>query len=378
MSERFTSAMEDFSFRFYQHVIKNKPDSNTIVSPLSVGTALSLASSGAGGETRNAMAHALGLSGMDQNGINLAYDSLYSALRTDDRKIQMVIANSIWADDEVVLKESFVKSASQCFGADIESTDMHNPDVIDKINRWVSDKTFGKISTIADEDSVGKLLVLVNSFYFKGIWHNVFRTDMTREQAFFFNDGTEKKVRMMFQEEKYNYFETKDFQAVSLPYGYGRISMYVFLPRSGMPLVQFNKLLTKDNWNSWLAQFRERQGRIGLPRFRQEWSMQLNEILKAMDMGIIFDAHADFGGMVSTPEKISIDSVNHKTFIEVNERGTEAAAVTDMEAKEEEPPGEEPFTMIVNRPFFFAIRDNKTGALLFMGSIFEPGNLHAD
>jgi serpin B len=178
---------------------------------------------------------------------------------------------------------------------------------------------------------------------------------------------------MMSQSGRYNYYQDSNFQAVSLPYGQGRVSMYIFLPSKSSSLKKFYENLNAENWEGWMSQFSSMKGDIVLPRFKVEYEVVLNEALKALGMEVAFDKQrANFGGMcaISSGANVFIDQVRHKTFVEVNEEGTEAAAATSVGIgiTSVQPT----FSMVIDRPFFLAIRDNQTGAVLFMGSIVEP------
>jgi serpin B len=178
---------------------------------------------------------------------------------------------------------------------------------------------------------------------------------------------------MMWQSGRYPYYRGNQFQAISLPYGEGRISMFIFLPDNNSLLEKFLANLNAANWQNWMSQFRVMPGDITLPRFKLEYEVVLNSALKALGMEIAFDPQrADFGEMYSGASGVNVylGEVKHKTFVEVNEEGTEAAAVTSgqMFATSYTPP----FSMVVDRPFFCAIRDNQTGMILFMGTIVEP------
>jgi serpin B len=371
--QELAAANEDFAFRLYPLVANQSVRSNIIISPLGIVTALAIAYGGAAGETKSAIAKALGVISMELGEMNRAYGLILSVLKRADPKVQVVIANSLWAREGVIFKEDFLELASKSYGAEVTNSDLNTSDSIDRINRWAGEKTSGKISDIVDETILGTTLLVASAIYFKGIWHEVFRPEATKEEAFRLEAGTEKKVAMMFQEGEYKYYEDRDLQGVSLPYGHGRISMYLFLPKEEANLRKFHGSLDQDSWKSRLREFRRRRGRIGLPRFKGEHSVDLSSILRAMGMEVAFDPlRADFGGMVRTPTGVSISSIRHKAFLEVNEGGTEAAAATSIAMKEEEPSSEERFTMIVKRPFFFAIRDNEAGSVLFMGSILDP------
>jgi serpin B len=175
---------------------------------------------------------------------------------------------------------------------------------------------------------------------------------------------------MMSQKDKYNYYENEQFQAVSLPYGKeAKISFYVFLPKQNYNLKSFYQNLNAENWEKWMSQFSQQEGFIRLPRFKMDYEVTLNEALKVLGMGEAFTNQADFSGI---GENLAISDVKHKTFVEVNEEGTEAAATTSVGIVATSLPANEPFRMIVDRPFFCAIRDNQTGSILFMGSIVDP------
>jgi serpin B len=236
--------------------------------------------------------------------------------------------------------------------------------------------TDNRIDKIVDRISSETILFLINAIYFKGQWTNEFEKGKTREDDFRLADGGQKKLPMMSQSGKYNYYKGKDFQAVSLPYGTGRMSMYVFLPDKRTTLDQFERDLTVENWENWIKSFRMAPGEVMLPRFKIEYEVDLNDVLKALGMSEAFDAHrANFSGIaqLSQADRIYISKVKHKTFAEVNEEGTVAAAATAVEVgvTSVQLP-QENFIMEVDRPFFVAIRDNLTGTVLFMGSIADP------
>jgi len=177
----------------------------------------------------------------------------------------------------------------------------------------------------------------------------------------------------MSQSGRYPYYESEEFQAVSLPYGEGRVSMYIFLPKQSLPLGEFQALLNAENWQYWIAQFDKREGDIVLPRFKVEYKTKLKDTLGDLGMGVAFEENADFGGIGAGD--LVISEVIHKTFIEVNEEGTEAAAATAVMMARGMGGfnSRSRFSMVIDRPFFYAIRDSDTGALLFMGFVLDPG-----
>jgi serine protease inhibitor len=371
---RLVSANTRFGFKLYAEMLKEDAGKNLFISPASVGLCLAMAYNGAAGETRQAMASALEASEFKLDDFNRAYAELKAALASADPKVQLDIANSLWARKGLDFKQDFINRNKQFFGAEVSALDFDDPSSVATINSWVSNKTKGKIEKIVDQISNDTILFLINAIYFKGKWSRQFDKAQTREDAFTTAAGAQKRVPMMSQSGRFMYLESPGFQAVSLPYGDGRVSMYVFLPAKGSGLDQFHKGLSVASWEEWVGKFEEMEGSLRLPRFKVEYEAALNDALKALGMGVAFDqTRADFSGMVENTGRVFISQVKHKTFAEVNEEGTEAAAVTstEMRATSARQPSKT-FQMIVDRPFFCAIRDNTTGTVLFMGSIIDP------
>jgi serpin B len=237
----------------------------------------------------------------------------------------------------------------------------------------VNQSTGGKTDRIVETITSDQMLFLIDAIYFKGKWTQEFNKKQTAEYPFYLAAGRQKQHPMMSQSGEYRYYENEKFQAVSLPYGENkRLSLYIFLPVKNSSLSAFYKTLNAQNWEKWMTRFRSREGFIRLPRFKMQYDIELKDALAALGMGVAFSDNANFSGI--SDNNLLIDEVKHKTFVEVNEEGTEAAAVTAVTLA---PPSavinlEEPFRMIVDRPFFCAIRDNQTGTVMFMGSIVEP------
>jgi serine protease inhibitor len=374
IDNRLVTANERFGFKLFAEVSKQDAGKNVFISPASVGLALAMTYNGAVGETKQAMERALEIQGMNHADLNRAYAQLRQALATPDSKVELDIANSLWARKGVIFNPDFIQRDKQFYGADVTALDFNDPGSAATINSWVADKTKGKISKIVDQIDAQSVLFLINAIYFKGKWSLEFDKAKTKEDTFTTGASQQKRHPMMQQSGKYNYYEDKTFQAVSLPYGDGGVSMYVFLPKTGVSLDELQKSLTASNWDSWMKQFVQTQGEISVPRFRVEYEVGLNDALKALGMGVAFDPNrADFTGIVQGSENAFISRVKHKTFAEVNEEGTEAAAVTSIEMRVTSVMRpEKTFRMTIDHPFFFAIRNNKTGTILFMGSILDP------
>ena len=375
VDDRLIAATSRFAFRLYNQLLKQRTSKNVFVSPSSVILALALTYNGAEGETRQAMARALEIEGLSLQEVNSAFSDLKSTLGTDP-KLQLKIANSLWAKKGVSLKPDFIQRSKEYYAAEVTSLDFNNPTAPATINLWVRNNTGDRIEKVVDRISPATILFLINAICFKGQWSNEFEKRKTREEDFKLADGGQKKLPMMSQSGKYNYYKGKDFQAVSLPYGTGRMSMYVFLPDKRTTLDQFERDLTVENWETWIKSFGRAPGEVMLPRFKIEYEVDLNDALKALGLAEAFDPQrANFSGIaqLSQAERIYISKVKHKTFAEVNEEGTVAAAVTAVEAQVTSVQlPQENFIMKVDRPFFVAIRDNLTGVVLFMGSIVDP------
>ena len=372
------SANTQFSFNLFNEIRKTESDKNIFISPFSISNALAMTLNGAAGETERAMVNTLRLQGLSPESINAGYAGLHQILLTSDPKVTLTIANSLWARQGIPFKQDFLQRNTQFFGAEISTLDFDDPNASKTINAWVDASTNGKIRKIVGDDiDPSTVLFLINAIYFKGTWQTEFDPSRTRSGTFHLATGGEKQVPMMARTGVYPYYENREenFQGISLPYGEGRMSMYIFLPGRESDLDIFLQNLNAESWENWISQFGEREVLLKVPKFKLEYEKGLNDILQALGMGIAFDAsRADFSRMASLETldgNLYIQKVLHKTFVEVNEEGTEAAAATSIEVGVTSVPPPPP-QFIADRPFFFAIRDNETKTVLFMGIIVEP------
>ena len=368
---RLTAATTRFSFKLYKQ-IRDPRSKNTFVSPTSVMLALAMTYNGADGTTRQAMARTLEVEGMSLDEVNRAFADLKSALTPADPKVQLTIANSLWARKGFNMKPDFVERNKQHYGAEITNLDFSDPAATGTINSWVKKNTGGKIEKIVEGFRAEEVLFLINAIYFKGQWKTEFKKENTKPDAFRVAGGEQKQLPMMSQSGSYLYYKGNNFQSVALPYGKGDVSMYIFLPDEQTSLDQFEQELTAENWDQWMSSFGVTRGDIKLPRFKVEWEASLNDALKTLGMAEAFDGRANFSQIAQlSGNKLYITEVKHKSWCEVNEEGTVAAAATSvgMGIASAPPP---PFSMKVDRPFFFAIRDSVSGVVLFMGSVANP------
>ena len=364
-----------FSFNLFNEIRKTEQDKNLFISPLSVSIALAMTLNGAVGETEQAMTKVLQLQGMGSESINAGYAELRHALQAPDPEGALIIANSLWANQGVPFKQDFLQRNTQFFGAEISTLDFKDPSTLQTINQWVNTNTNGKIPKILAEIKPETVLFLINTIYFKAAWQRKFDPWRTRNGSFHLITGGKKQVPMMATEgwnSPHPYYRGDTFQAISLPYRNRQMSMYIFLPDPESGINAFLESLNPERWENWMSEFRQQSVLLVMPKFRLEYRARLNTPLKALGMGITFSDEANFSRMAPPPPMgLFIDEVIHSTVVDVHEGGTEAAAATAVgpmvgAARVEIVP------FIADRPFFFAIRDNKTKTILFMGVVMEP------
>jgi len=350
-------------------VVRQQPDTNIFISPLSVSMALGMTANGAASSTLDSMRATLELAGLTEEESNAAYQSLIELLTEADPQVQFKIANSIWYRLGMTFKEDFYQRCRDYFDAVVHGLDFSDPAAADTINAWVEEHTNGLIDQIITPETLARaVMALINALYFKGAWTYEFDPDDTHEDQFTLLDGSQTTCQMMEQENDFLYQQTDYFQAVDLLYGNGLFSMTVLLPRSEIHVDSLVAMLTPENWQLWSSGFDTSSGLLQMPKFTLEYEIKLNDVLKALGMEVAFSPGADFTRMLASGG-IWIDLVRHKTFVKVNEEGTEAAAVTIVVMTDSAGPHA---LLRVDRPFIFIIRERTSGALLFMGKIVEP------
>ncbi len=343
---------------------------NLFVSPLSVSVALGMALNGADGSTLEEMRSTLEMADLSLEEINESYRNLTRLLVQADPRVMLEIANSIWYCEGLHVQDEFIDLNMTFFDALVTQMDFGDIAAAGIINDWVNEKTHGKIPDIVQSPiSPGLVMFLINAVYFKATWTAKFEESATQDAVFILPDGSNKTCRMMAQGGNFSYFENELFQAVDLPYGSELFSMAVFLPRPDIGIDSVASQLNLGNWENWTASFAVREGDLYLPRFRFSYELTLNQALMALGMGIAFaPSEADFTRICPG---LFISEVKHKSFVEVNEEGTEAAAVTSIGfGTTAEPPTK--FFMHVDHPFLFVIWERESGTIVFMGRVADP------
>lgn len=367
------TALNDFGFALFGRVLKSEPANNVTVSPASLYLAMGMAYNGAGGETQKAMAKSLGIEGVALQDLNTANKDISTSLAGGDAGVLLEIANSVWAHQGVDFEAAFLGRLKDFYGATAQSLDFSAPESVKTINDWVHLSTHERIPTIIDKIEADTVLFLINAVYFKGDWTDPFKKDLTENRDFHLLDAKTKSHPFMTRRGDYDFYAGEGMRIVRLPFGKGRLGMIFLLPDANASRAEFEKKLTAKNWADWTAKMRQTTGTVVLPKFKLEYEKTLTETLKSMGMAPAFDPkEADLSGMRSEKD-LFLQYVIHKTFVQIDEQGAEAAAVTGMTVgvTSAAPPLKE-FEFVADRPFYFAIQDRSTGIVLFLGSMADP------
>ncbi|HUP53473.1 MAG TPA: serpin family protein [Longimicrobiales bacterium] len=357
-----------FGVELFARVVAEDARPNIVLSPLSASMALGMTLNGADGPTFDAMRSTLGFGGLTQEEINASYRDLIDLLRGLDPAVQFAIANAIWANEQYAFHQSFFDAVSAAFDASAESRDFGDPATLADINAWVDESTEGLIDSILDSLDPELVMLLVNAIYFDGAWTNEFDPDDTRTQAFTRADGSTVQVDMMTMSGvEFPLGGGQGYSAVEMPYGGGAFSMVVVVP-SGSGARDFAATLDADAWDALVEGLVPQElDALSIPKLTLEYDTYLNDALDAMGMGVAFRPGADFTRLSPAGNQMCIDFVRQKTFIEVDERGTRAAAVTAVGI------GPTSFIgLIADRPFVFALRERLSGTILFVGLVEDP------
>ncbi|MBE0649404.1 MAG: serpin family protein [Bacteroidales bacterium] len=342
---------------------------NFMISPLSATLALSMIYNGAEGTTKTAFENSFHFSGLSTDIINKSLNSLCKTLTETGPEVTFNLANSIWYNDSFRVDRRFLKVNEKYYDANVLALDFNNPGSVKMINYWVNGKTNGKIPTIIRKIDPMDKMILINTTYFKGKWLKEFNQANTTEEPFTLQNGKTIRVPTMMQETTLGYLSNDLFTAIELPYGNRNFSMVLMLPNKGKRVQDIENAINQKTWNQWTNELQEKQKMyIHLPKFKFEFEKILNDALSKLGLGIAFSNSADFS-KINPTVPLNISMVKQKTFIEVNELGTEAAAATAIIMKTTALRRESVF---FNRPFLFAIKENTTNTILFIGRVMDP------
>ena len=371
--EAILNSSNQFGFNLFKDLAPGiADDKNLFISPLSISLALTMTYNGAASQTATDMQRTLGYGDQTKQTINESCRDLVHIILNLDPKVAMEIANSIWYRNTFPVKGDFLTMNKTYFDADVKPADFTNPETVDLINNWVSDKTHEKINSVISEISDETVMYLINAIYFKGSWTYKFETKNTAKSTFYLASGNTLRADFMNMKEKFRYMKNDLLSALELPYANGSFSMMILLPNEGKTYHDVIASLTSDNWAQWISKLDSTNVFVQLPKFKFSYENELSGNLENLGMGIAFSDNADFTG-ISDAARLHVSFVLHKSFVDVNEDGTEAAAVTVVGIIYTAYPGGPTYQDFnVNKPFVFAIKENTTNSILFMGLVKKP------
>ena len=352
-------SQKGFALSFFKHVVAiSESGENVVVSPYSAGVALSMVAEGAEGQTRVEFDDAL-------NGCLFKAADLGS-----NDTVTVKSANSVWITDDFSVRNRYVSILENDFDAEVVNLDFADPATVRAINNWCSENTEGKINEIVDRLNPGMVMMLINALYFNAPWADAFLEKNTREGVFHAFNG-DVQIPMMAKTDRMNYAEYQGAQMVELPYEGGRYAMYVVLPPKGLSIDKMISYVNEDLYDQAMSMMTAEKVRLTLPKFKLETEMILNKTLQNMGIRTAFSSAADFKGISETGPLV-LDQVKQKCYIDVSEKGTEAAAVTSIGVRMTSARPETVYTMNVDRPYVFFIADRSNGNILFAGRVARP------
>ncbi len=365
-----------FGLDLFSEVLSEEGENeNVFISPLSVHLALSMAWNGADGATREEIMKTLGYPEYDDETINEAIKKLIDDLLSVDNKVETGIANSVWYRDTYPVEQDFLDLNNKYFGAEISPLDFNKPGAKDIINAWVARQTNDRIKEIVDRIDHDHIMFLINAIYFKGVWTREFVPENTKKRPFNLYGGGSQEVMTMETEGDFGYAGMDGYGVAELPYGRGNYSMLLFLPDEGFGVNEMIGRIDAGTWEDLPGKLENKQKLLlRLPKFTVEYDTNLNGALRNLGIKDAFAPRmADFTRINKNGE-LYVSRVRHKTFVEVNEEGTEAAAVTSVDIRLVSYDPDEPQVIVfdVDRPFVFAIKEKFTNSLVFIGRIMEP------
>jgi len=375
-SKQVVESNNNFAFDFFKEIDKGETEcENYMVSPVSLSLALGMAYNGANGDTKTAFENMLNYDGLTLEEINQVNKSLIDNLVSSQEGALFEVANSIWYRDEFPIKEDFITLNQDYYSAEVQSLDFSNPSAVTTINQWVSDKTHEKIPTIIDNIPSEAMLYLINALYFNCSWKYEFNPDDNKQLTFTVETTDETKtIEMMSMESELSYFQNDSFSSVILPYKNDKYNMVLFRPEDGKSTRDIISLMSGEKWKEWKQGYEiHEKVVVTMPKFKFEYKNILNDELISLGLGIAFNPGlADFSGISDIALYISM--VLQKTYIDVNEEGTEAAAVTviGFETTSIEPSEPQKIIFTLDKSFIFMITEKETDAICFIGRVGDP------
>ncbi|WP_165445061.1 serpin family protein [Gracilibacillus phocaeensis] len=344
---------------------------NRFLSPVSIWLAMNMAYHGTSGETKTEIEQAFGIENVNGEELSTANHTLLTNIGETEEEIELSLANSLWLNEAFTLQPGYQEQVEKQYLAQLEPIT-----TADAINNWVAEQTNDRIEQMIDQVDPSLAVLLLNAIYFQGPWTYPFNEELTEDSDFHLSDGDTKQTSFMRLSEDLAYFEDEEVQVVALPYGEEEtIQMQIFLPSEKLDFEDFQTRFDVEKWQAWTKEMQTENGSVSLPSFEFEYETELNQAFQQMGIEQAFDPdHADFSEMLDLTESNNayISDTLHKTFISVDESGTEAAGATSVAIDVTSAPMEEPFQMEINRPFVFTITDTERELILFAGSVEDP------
>lgn len=362
-----------FAFDLFKPILANaKGNENIMISPFSISSALSMTLNGAANKTFDAIGKTLGLEGKTIDQINSTYLKLMKEMVPVDKRVVMEIANSVWVEKKLIVKQPFITDLKTWYIAEARDIDVTDPKAVDIVNGWIAGKTHDKITDMLDKLDPGLAMLLINAVYFNGKWSHQFNKADTKDKSFYVSPSIQKTIPMMYQKENYKVIKRNKLTVIEIPYGQGNYTMVVVLPDENITTTEAINVLTPSLWNEWMGLLSDntRNVELSMPRFKYMYKKNLNEDLINLGMGVAFADQADFSKISNQGLKIS--RVLHQTFIDNNEEGTEAAAATVVEFVYTSAGPNEALKVNLDHPFLYFIRETTTGTIIFMGKVSDP------
>jgi serine protease inhibitor len=370
-SEAILEADQEFAFELFGKVNALSEEENLMISPLSVSYALGMTMNGSAGTTLDAFYDVLHFGDLTNAEVNESYKDLMGQLVRLDDKVEFSIANSIWYKLGYQVLDEFINTNQTYFDAAVRELDFSDPQAVDIINGWIEDKTNDKIKDMLDYIPSDAIMYLINAIYFNATWKYEFDKSQTGEGPFYIDEAGFTTADFMKVKGSFNYAVTEDFSAVEMPYGDSTFSMVVMLPSGERTADDLISQMDLSYWNTWYDNATLRNVQIELPKFKYGFKSLLNDPLIDLGLEIAFSDGADFS-RITPGADLYISRVIHQTFIDVQEEGTEAAAATIVEIRETSAGGDSTPIFRADKPFLYIIKENSTGAILFMGKVGKP------